>query len=76
MLTITPPMIYHTQGEHANHYTTNDLPLKVSTLTITSPKIYHTQGEHANHHTTNDLPRGVMVSMLILSVVDHWWCNG
>jgi hypothetical protein len=26
MLTITPPMIYHTQGEHANRYTTNDLP--------------------------------------------------
>jgi hypothetical protein len=25
-LTIPPPMIYHTRGEHANHYTTNDLP--------------------------------------------------
>jgi hypothetical protein len=25
-LTTTPPMIYHTRGLHANHYTTNDLP--------------------------------------------------
>ena len=71
-LTITPPMIYHTQGEHPNHYTTNDLPqsrwapyplhhqcsttLKVSTLTITPPMIYHTQGEHPTHYITNDLP--------------------
>jgi hypothetical protein len=22
-LTITPPMIYHTRGEHTNHYTTS-----------------------------------------------------
>ena len=35
------PKIYHTQGEHANHYTTDE------------PKIYHTQGEHANHYTTD-----------------------
>jgi hypothetical protein len=25
-LTITPPMIYHTRGEHVDHYTTDDLP--------------------------------------------------
>jgi hypothetical protein len=39
-----------------DHYTTNDLPLKVSMLTITPPMIYHTQVEHANHYITNDLP--------------------
>jgi hypothetical protein len=26
-LTITPQMIYHTQGKQTDHYTTNDLPL-------------------------------------------------
>jgi hypothetical protein len=35
------PMIYHTQGEHANHYTTDE------------PTIDHTRGEHANHYTTD-----------------------
>ena len=34
-------MIYHTQGEHANHYTTDE------------PTIDHTRGEHANHYTTD-----------------------
>jgi hypothetical protein len=36
------PTIYRTQGEHANHYTTDE------------PTIYRTQGEHANHYTTDD----------------------
>ena len=35
-------MIYHTQDEHANHYT------------IDEPTIYHTRGEHANHYTTDE----------------------
>ena len=35
-------MIYHTRGEHANHYTTDE------------PTIYHTQDEHANHYTTDE----------------------
>ena len=41
MLTITDavPMIYSTQGEHANHYITDAVPM-----------IYSTQGEHTNHH--------------------------
>jgi hypothetical protein len=34
------PMIYHTRGEHPNHYTTYE------------PMIYHTRGEHPNHYTT------------------------
>jgi hypothetical protein len=36
-------MIYHTLGEQANHYTTDDL------------MIYHIRGEEANHYTTNEL---------------------
>ena len=35
------PTIYHTQGEPANHYTTNE------------PTIYRTQGEPVNHYTTD-----------------------
>ena len=35
------PTIYLTQGEHANHYTTDE------------PTIYLTLGEHANHYTTD-----------------------
>jgi hypothetical protein len=35
-------MIYHTRGEHANHYTTDE------------PMIYRTRGEHANHYTTDE----------------------
>jgi hypothetical protein len=38
------PTISHTQGKHANHYTTDE------------PTIYHTQGEHANHYTTDAVP--------------------
>ena len=34
------PMIYHTRGEHPNHYTTYE------------PMIYHTRGEQPNHYTT------------------------
>jgi hypothetical protein len=60
--------MYHTRGEHANHYTT-DVPhsrraryllhhrcttLEASTLPITPP-MYHTRGEHATHYTT-DVP--------------------
>jgi hypothetical protein len=33
-------MIYHTRGEQANHYTTDE------------PMIYHIRGEQANHYTT------------------------
>jgi hypothetical protein len=33
-------MIYSTQGEHANHYITDAVPM-----------IYSTQGEHANHYS-------------------------
>ena len=35
------PTIYRTQGEHANHYATDE------------PTIYRTQGEHANHYATD-----------------------
>ena len=44
MLTITPLMNPrpHTQGKHANHYTTDE------------PTTYHTQGKHANHYTTDE----------------------
>jgi hypothetical protein len=36
---VLEPTIYHTCGEHANHYTTNE------------PTIYHTCGKQANHYT-------------------------
>jgi hypothetical protein len=54
-------MIYHTQDEHANHYTTDE------------PTIYHTQDEHANHYTTDEptMCGRSWVSMFTLSVVDH-----
>jgi hypothetical protein len=39
---VLEPTIYHTRGEHANHYATNE------------PTIYHTRGEHANHYATNE----------------------
>ena len=35
------PTIYHTRGEHTNHYTTDE------------PMIYHTRGKHTNHYTTD-----------------------
>ena len=53
------PTIYHTLGEHANHYTT-DKPTIYHTLgehanhyTTDEPTIYHTLGQHANHYTTD-----------------------
>ena len=39
--------IYHTRGEHANHYIAD---------------VYHTRGEHANHYTT-DAARFVLADM-------------
>jgi hypothetical protein len=36
------PTIYHTRGEHANQYTTDE------------PTIYHTRGEHANQYTRGE----------------------
>ena len=33
---------YHTGGEYANHYTTDE------------PTTYHTGGEYANHYTTDE----------------------
>jgi hypothetical protein len=38
---VLEPTIYHTRGEHANHYATNE------------PTIYHTRGEHANHYAND-----------------------
>ena len=54
------PTIYHTLGEHANHYTTDEptiyhtLGEHASHYTTDEPTIYHTPGEHANHYTTDE----------------------
>jgi hypothetical protein len=51
------PMIYHTWGEHANHYATNAVTnFIVSGLTWQGlePMICHTPGKHANHYTTDE----------------------
>jgi hypothetical protein len=52
------PTIYRTQGEHANHYTTDEPTIyrtqgeHANHCTTDEPTIYRTQGEHANHYTT------------------------
>jgi hypothetical protein len=49
-------MIYHTWGEHANHYATDAVTnFIVSGLTWQGlkPMICHTPGKHANHYTTD-----------------------
>ena len=38
------PTIYHTRGNHANHYTT---------WPRVEPTIYHTRGNHTNHYKTD-----------------------
>jgi cell wall-associated NlpC family hydrolase len=50
-------MIYHTRGEHANHYTTDE------------PMIYCTRGEHANHYTTD----AVTIEIDILRNYRYWY---
>jgi hypothetical protein len=53
------PTIYHTRGEHANHYTTDEPTIyhtrgeHANHYTTDEPTIYHTRGEHANHYTTD-----------------------
>jgi hypothetical protein len=54
------PTIYRTQGEHANHYTTDEPTIyrtqgeHANHYTTDEPTIYRTQGEHANHYTTDE----------------------
>jgi hypothetical protein len=56
------PTIYHTRGEHANHYTIDEPTIyhtrgeHANHYTIDEPTIYHTRGEHANHYTIDTVP--------------------
>jgi hypothetical protein len=72
MLTITPPMIYHMRGEHANHYTTNDLPSMLASRVVDCGFI---GGVMVSMLTSRVVDRGfiggVMVSMLASRVVDR-----
>jgi len=46
-------VIYHTRGEHANHYTTNVYHTRGEHANHYTTNVYHTLGEHANHYTTD-----------------------
>ena len=53
------PTICHTQGEHANYYTTDETTIchirgeHANHYTTDKTTICHTWGEHANHYTAD-----------------------
>ena len=79
--------IYHTWGEHANHYTTEPTIYHTwgehANHYTTEPTIYHTWGEHANHYTTEPTiyhtwgehanPRSTTLEVSMLTIIPFMW---